>query len=197
MTVVIVLLVISSVVSMLWIRSLWRYDIFRIRWAAPVYQETEGRVHTITVFSGQGQLSLCFQTAVWRSRDWTAGPGWRWESHAWAVKPTAYLPKPHIWNHLGFDTRREVRQWPARSEWEVTRDVAMPHWFLLVVAGAPLCALLYWMRNRCRCRARLRQGRCLRCGYDLRATPERCPECGAPAGGARSPSQSAQPSAQS
>jgi hypothetical protein len=54
--------------------------------------------------------------------------------------------------------------------------VVVPFWSLCLVTF-PLP--LFWLRDH-RQRRRLRRGPhlCLNCGYDLRASPERCPECG-------------------
>ena len=53
--------------------------------------------------------------------------------------------------------------------------VAVPYWVLLLATGV---APALWLRGRLRRRGRIIGGRCARCGYDLRATPGRCPECG-------------------
>jgi hypothetical protein len=49
---------------------------------------------------------------------------------------------------------------------------AVPYWFLTLAAGA---FPIFWLRD---CLKRTRPGYCATCGYDLRATPDRCPECG-------------------
>src|SRR3954467_11305549 len=59
---------------------------------------------------------------------------------------------------------------------------AVPFWCVMVVVGLPLLPrAVRWCRDRSR-RWRRRRGLCANCGYDLRASPQRCPECGAEAG---------------
>ena len=56
--------------------------------------------------------------------------------------------------------------------------LAIPHWLMLLIS-APIPAWRFLQARRDR--KRLRSGLCVRCGYDLRASPDRCPECGTPA----------------
>jgi hypothetical protein len=70
--------------------------------------------------------------------------------------------------------------------------VAAPLWFLLPLAGAwPAWHYRGLLRRERRRRERL--GLCLYCGYDLRASNERCPECGEPVPAMRCPSPSPNP----
>lgn len=52
---------------------------------------------------------------------------------------------------------------------------AVPHWSLVVLTAVPPFARVL---RRVRNVRRPGRGVCRTCGYDLRATPDRCPECG-------------------
>jgi len=98
---------------------------------------------------------------------WLGGNGWCFDG--FLGDPILIRRKPKSWDWTGFthfhsalDDRTEIPRWP----------------FVAMVIGlsAPLLSSLF---NRKSNGDRVSSARCRSCGYDLRATPNRCPECGA------------------
>ncbi len=102
-----------------------------------------------------------------------ATPGWKETSY------TIHLPDRISVSHslLGFAIGNfdgSYRLNPSRplSDCEICY-VILPYWFVIAITfGLPVYAVV---RRR---RSFNSIGMCKVCGYDLRATPERCPECG-------------------
>lgn len=71
------------------------------------------------------------------------------------------------WDYwLGFQFRLTTTGW----------NIRIPYWSLVLLTGLP--TLLLWYRHCRKLRKAEMIGKCTVCGYDLRATPDRCPECG-------------------
>jgi hypothetical protein len=89
---------------------------------------------------------------------------------------------PYAWHFLGFGFQGWRPQLDpadlsieAGSQFVSELDLQIPDWFIVLLT-ASLPAIAVWFRLKRRSRSR--KCLCLVCGYDLRATPNRCPECG-------------------
>jgi hypothetical protein len=76
-----------------------------------------------------------------------------------------------VWSLWGFSYSR------MQNPMLLARIFTIPIWSLTLIFGIlPAVEVVKRLRRS----RRLSANRCASCGYDMRATPERCPECGTP-----------------
>jgi hypothetical protein len=150
----------------LWARSYWRWDRYHIHCVgASDYHLT----------CDTGRLTLNVTTDdLWPHHPY-ARAHWHVGGPRYATGPApldAFRPGRSFWNRLGFCDFTFVNAGNAlETSW---RTISVPLWFpTLLTAALPGGWLVHFRR-----RTRFKAGHCRRCGYDLRATPDRCPECG-------------------
>ncbi|HEX2922692.1 MAG TPA: hypothetical protein VHS28_01540 [Chloroflexota bacterium] len=84
-------------------------------------------------------------------------------------------------NHLGMQYMSYGRPPIKYSTTPFTSYLSLPLWpFPLILAVIPSLHLSSLLYRRLRSRHRKSRGLCPTCGYDLRASKDRCPECGEP-----------------
>ena len=131
-----------------------------------------------------------------RSGNRAADRGWSWDAYT--------IPPGTDWDSLYFSGTLEFRGlgfgWLRGKPFNAARPfgntpaeplvtwlnvppynaVVVPYWFVIVLLATPWWWPVAWRRVLSPLLARFRRSpwACRRCGYDLRATPERCPECG-------------------
>jgi hypothetical protein len=180
-------LVVCVAAVVLWVRSYWAMDSASL----PV----AGGSPTRCISVSQGRLLLFYvrnsptdpEQWEWRITDGLPlTHGLVFESEAGTVDLRAFvtsvLQSADIFDappRATWSWRNSVVSFVADGLFDRRRSrlfvLLVPMWG--VVAGLAILPAV-WVWRRWRARARADSGRCLVCGYDLRATPGRCPECG-------------------
>ncbi len=148
----------------LWVRSYWRYDSLALVYGS---RRFGAQSQFCELSFNTTRVRLNTQSRLWRS-GWYYSTGGsdaqdtlRWEAER--------SPAPGVRQFAGFGYVTDTS--PAASLFYIW----FPHWFFaLLFAALPATQL----RSILRTRRRNRVGLCQHCGYDLRASPDRCPECG-------------------
>jgi hypothetical protein len=158
----------------LWVRGNWQCD--HVRWFSANYGVSFASANSVMMltigpnYKGTDALPL---ESGWRYTHYSAH-----DAGQQMVRCQIPIAEYHRLGWLGFaydPNRLETYHGPPKFTEYSSHRLYFPHWWFAATTSV-LPAIWYWQRRRQRVRTKLR--RCVSCGYDLRATPERCPECG-------------------
>ena len=187
--VVAVLLLLSLASAAIWVGSYWVFDSVVCTAVGKDGKWTSAETYRVAFASGGATFNNYWIAVSPRAlaagrgvpRSLTKPVGVTFER---ASAPATGYPQPHPmapasrWTEWGFSYYRLI----DRSNDDYRQrglDLVVPCWLLTISSAvAPATWLVvrfkWWRRG-----TRAKRGLCVRCGYDLRATPGRCPECGA------------------
>lgn len=171
----------------LWIDSYWHAR--RIGWAIHQEDRDEATITVYHLFNRRGQAEFIFERSrhdgvrLAEAREkqsyFSQDPGLVWESFPAHWMLFVFAPQrssPSFSQKLGFSRSRAQSRFKAPSvPFVTTSKMGLPNWLIVLITGV---VPIRWCVGSVRKRVRIRRGCCGVCGYDLRASIDRCPECG-------------------
>lgn len=165
--------------TVMWVRGMSAGD--RLIWMRS--EETEEGVvaRDVTIWSARGGVGVYITDVKYGTRPRDFGPEWQDDGMVmYPYVPIPQLQKGRSISGAGFTwfaSRYEREGWgllPIREE----RAFVFPWAAPLLLCLLPLVLIGRSFLLRRRKALRIRRGLCVGCGYDLRHSRDRCPECG-------------------
>jgi hypothetical protein len=152
-------LLLALVLAVLWARSFWVRDVLLI---------SHSKLRNVWAWTDPGEIEIEVARAA-PPLDEIGTSSERWTSWSW----NKFTP-PDRHGILGIEYRNGVIQGTLVMETRVGFPMIVP---IAVDGCVALWSFLRLRRQRLRNKQR-QVGVCMNCGYDLRASPDQCPECG-------------------
>jgi len=187
-------LAICLAACVVWVWSYWVVDEIAVAHAAyPKITDSDffAKIMNASVRMNRGSIGIAVENSVddltlgtQNLRDWSEiyPVGWHFRhgrEEAYKSEPSlpydTLAPRTYLDRFGFFVGTCGIPGLFAEAANFIHHEAALPAWFLVACAAVlPAFRVRAVLRNR----RRARMGLCVACGYDLRATPDRRPECG-------------------